>query len=90
MVASTIASFGTGILRPALTSLITQRAGRDEQGVVLGLTQSLMSVAQIIGPVIAGFLIDREWLTTWALAGAAASALGIIIGRLTPRAQGVG
>jgi DHA1 family tetracycline resistance protein-like MFS transporter len=87
MVASTIASFGTGMLRPALTSLITQRAGRDEQGVVLGLTQSLMSVAQIIGPVIAGFLIDREWLTTWALVGAAASAWGIIIGRLTPRPQ---
>jgi hypothetical protein len=41
-----------------------------------------MSVAQIIGPVIAGFLIDRELLTTWALVGAAASALGIAIGQL--------
>jgi MFS transporter, DHA1 family, tetracycline resistance protein len=82
LAASSIASFGTGVLRPALTSLITQHAGREEQGVILGLTQSLMSVAQIIGPVIAGFLIDRELLTTWALAGAAASALGIAIGQL--------
>ena len=81
LVASTISSFGTGALRPALTSLITQRAGRDEQGVVLGLTQSLMSVAQIVGPVIAGFLIDRQLLTTWALVGAAVSAVGIVIGR---------
>ena len=81
LVAAGIASFGTGVLRPALTSLITQAAGRDEQGVVLGLTQSLMSVCQIIGPAIAGFLIDRELLTTWALVGAGASAVGIVIGK---------
>ncbi len=85
LVASSIASFGTGVLRPALTSLITQRASREEQGVVLGLTQSLMSVAQIIGPVIAGFLIDRGLLTTWALVGAAVSAVGIVIGSFKPR-----
>jgi DHA1 family tetracycline resistance protein-like MFS transporter len=84
LAASSIASFGTGILRPALTSLITQRAGRDEQGVVLGLTQSLMSVAQIVAPVIAGYLIDRQVLTAWALVGAAASGMGILIGRFKP------
>jgi multidrug resistance protein len=77
--AAALASIGTGVLRPALTSLITQRAGREEQGVVLGLTQSLMSVAQIVGPVIAGFLIDRGLLTAWALAGAAACAIGLLI-----------
>jgi MFS transporter, DHA1 family, tetracycline resistance protein len=84
LVASTLASFGTGMLRPVLTSLITQRAGREEQGVVLGLTQSLMSVAQIIGPVIAGFLIDHLLLTTWALVGAAISAIGVLLERFKP------
>ena len=82
LVASTLASFGTGVLRPALTSLITQHAGREEQGIVLGLTQSLMSVAQIVAPVIGGFLIDRELLTTWAIAGAAVSFIGVLIGRV--------
>jgi len=82
LVASTLASFGTGVLRPALTSLITQHAGREEQGIVLGLTQSLMSVAQIVAPVIGGFLIDRELLTTWAIAGAAVSFVGVVIGRV--------
>ena len=81
LVASTLASFSTGVLRPAITSLITQRAGREEQGVVLGLTQSLMSVAQIVAPIIAGFLIDRQLLTTWALVGAAVSAIGVVIGK---------
>jgi MFS family permease len=81
LLASTIASFGTGVLRPAITSLITQRAGRQEQGVILGLTQSLMSVAQIVAPVIAGFLIDRRLLTTWAVVGAAVSGLGVVMER---------
>ena len=54
-------------MRPALTSLITQRAGRREQGVIIGLTQSLMSIAQITAPILAGFLIDRHFLTTWAV-----------------------
>ena len=69
-VAVTIASFGTGVLRPTLTSLITQRASRTEQGVVLGLNQSLMSVSQIVGPALAGALIDRHLLTEWAFVAA--------------------
>jgi MFS family permease len=80
-IAVTIASFGTGVIRPVLTSLITQQVERSEQGVVLGLNQSLMSVSQIVGPVVGGALIDRQWLTPWALlagavmlAGAASSA----------------
>ena len=67
--------FGAG-LRPALTSLVTQKAGKREQGVILGLTQSLMSIAQILAPLISGVLIERRFLTAWAvwaglLAGAA-------------------
>jgi MFS family permease len=54
-------------LRPALTSLITKQADRHEQGVIIGLTQSLTSVAQIAAPPLAGFLIGREWLSTWAV-----------------------
>ena len=84
---ATISSFGTGVLRPALTSLITQRARREEQGVVLGLTQSLMSVAQIIGPAIGGYLIDHELLKTWAIAGASMTLIGYLIGWQKPNVQ---
>ncbi len=62
-----ISSVGAAGLRPALTSLITQKAGKREQGVILGLTQSLTSVAQITAPVLAGIMINREWLTQWAV-----------------------
>jgi len=61
------ANVGSSGLRPALTSLVTQKAGRREQGVIIGLTQSLTSVAQIVAPVIAGLLIDHHYLTIWAI-----------------------
>jgi DHA1 family tetracycline resistance protein-like MFS transporter len=60
-------SIGGAGLRPALTSMITQKAGKREQGVIMGLTQSLTSVAQIGAPVLAGVLIDHQFLTVWAI-----------------------
>jgi MFS family permease len=62
-----ISSIGAAGLRPALTSLVTQKAGRREQGVILGLTQSLTSLAQITAPVLAGMMINRHLLTPWAV-----------------------
>ena len=74
-----MASYGTGVLRPAVTSLITQRASRQEQGVVLGLTQSLTSVAQILAPLMSGFLIGREWLAAWALVAGGIAFCGFLL-----------
>ena len=78
---ATIASFGNGVLRPALTSLITQHAGRHEQGVVLGLTQSLTSMASIVAPIVAGLLIEHQHLTAWAWLAAALAAVGAVLSR---------
>lgn len=64
---SALSSVGGAGLRPALTSLVTQKAGKREQGVIIGLTQSLMSIAQITAPIISGVLIDHHFLTTWAV-----------------------
>jgi MFS transporter, DHA1 family, tetracycline resistance protein len=65
-------------LRPALTSLVTQKAGRREQGVILGLTQSLMSIAQITAPLISGIMIDRRYLTAWAVWAGVLAALALL------------
>ena len=81
LVASTFASFGNAVLRPTLSSLVTQAAGRGEQGVVIGLTQSLMSVAQMIAPLLAGVLIGRGLLGAWALVAAAAAGTGVVLTR---------
>jgi len=77
LVVAAVASSGSGVLRPAITSLITQRAGRSEQGVVLGLNQSLNSICQIAAPFAAGLLIEQGWLPAWALMAAVVSVLGL-------------
>ena len=76
---SAIATIGTGALRPALTSLITQKAGRAEQGAVLGLNQSLMSISAIVAPFLGGLLIDNGLLAAWALVAAVVSAIGLLL-----------
>ncbi len=60
LVAIALLTFGSANLRPSLTSLITIRASRHRQGMVIGLMQSLMAIAQIVAPVIAGFLIQAN------------------------------
>ena len=81
--ATLISSVGS-LVRPSVTSLVTRVAGRDEQGVVLGLTQSLTSVAQIVGPPLAGLLIEHGLLTTWGIAAAAVSAIGLLLALRSP------
>ena len=68
-----------GVLRPSLTSLITQQVSRREQGVVLGLNQSLLGVAQIVGPFMAGALIDAGHLSMWAFSAALIMAVALLL-----------
>lgn len=81
VVVATVSSFGNGVLRPVLTSLISQRAGRHEQGTVLGLNQSLTSVAQIAAPTVGGVLIGRGHLSLWAFVASAAALTGLLVAR---------
>jgi len=76
--ATAVMSMGS-LVRPALTSLITHAAPREEQGVVLGLMQSLNSGALIVGPLIAGYLIEHGLLTTWGLVAAATAVMGLVL-----------
>ncbi len=77
--ASTVNSYGMGVLRPSITALITHKAGKHEQGIVLGLTQSITSITSIVAPVIAGVLIDRNLLSAWALLVAVFSFAGLVL-----------
>lgn len=72
-----VGAFGSSVTRPSLTTLVTKSAGRDEQGAVLGVGQSLASIAQMIGPVIAGFLIERSMLKTYGLVAAGFAFVGL-------------
>ncbi len=79
LVAIGLLTFGSAILRPSLTTMITTHAPRHRQGMVIGLMQVLMSISQIVAPVIAGFLIQTQFLSTWAFAGSVFCAIGWVL-----------
>jgi len=76
---STISAFGNGVLRPVLTSELTQRVGRHEQGVALGISGSLSSLAMTLAPPTGGSLLNHHALVAWTLVPATAAALGLIV-----------
>lgn len=51
-------SLGNSLATPALTSLASKSVGAAEQGTILGVTQSVASLARAVGPFLAAVLID--------------------------------
>jgi MFS family permease len=87
LVVTAISAFGNGVLRPVITSELTQRVGRHEQGVAIGISGSLNSLAMTIAPPTAGTLIELagpldhiepRWLIVWTLLPATAAVIGLI------------
>jgi len=62
MASGTIA-VGMGFNSPSLMSLISRLSSQDEQGGILGVSQSVASLARIIGPAWGGFTFDRYGIT---------------------------
>jgi DHA1 family tetracycline resistance protein-like MFS transporter len=48
--------FGFSIFGPAVQSLMTQHAGEDRKGAIMGVAQSFASAARIAGPAGAGYV----------------------------------
>jgi MFS family permease len=90
---TTVSAFGNGVVRPVVTSEITQQVGRHEQGVAIGISGSLSSLAMTIAPPIGGTLIDhagavagavdQNWLQAWTLVPALAAAVGLAAALVT-------
>ncbi len=78
-ISTVVSAIGTSVIRPALTSLVTRLAERHEQGLVLGFTQSLSSLAAITAPPVAGFLIEHDHGRAWAWLACATAVLGFLL-----------
>ena len=76
-----VTAIGQGLLMPTLSSLISLASGEDEQGSMLGLNQSLASLARAMGPIAAGALYDvgPRWPYFWG-AALALVAMGFLLG----------
>jgi len=48
-------ALGMGLMQPAINSLISRRAGSEEQGKVMGVSQSASSLSRVLGPLAAGY-----------------------------------
>jgi len=59
LAANGVMAVGMGFNNPALMSLVSRYSAAEDQGGVLGLTQSLNSLARIVGPLWGGFAFDR-------------------------------
>jgi predicted MFS family arabinose efflux permease len=57
--ASGVIAVGMGFNNPSLVSLISRLSSQDEQGGILGVSQSLASLARVLGPAWGGFVFDR-------------------------------
>ncbi|HTG93053.1 MAG TPA: MFS transporter [Pyrinomonadaceae bacterium] len=53
-------ALGNSLATPALTSLASKSVGESEQGTVLGVTQSVASLARAVGPSLAAVLINSR------------------------------
>lgn len=51
-----IIAVGMGITSPNLTTAVSEQAGPDQQGGILGINQSMQSLGQLIPAIIGGFL----------------------------------
>ncbi len=66
-----VMAVGQALSSPALSSLLSLRAGKDEQGGVIGVGQSMAALARAVGPLCAGFLYDRAQAGPYVLGAAA-------------------
>ena len=57
-IVSIFLSYGTGTFQPTILSLISEVASDKEQGMTLGLNQSLSSFARVLGPLWGGFAFE--------------------------------
>ena len=60
LVGGGVFSMGNSLATPALTSLASKSVGPSEQGAVLGVTQSVASLARAVGPSLAAILISSS------------------------------
>ncbi|HEX5519114.1 MAG TPA: MFS transporter [Candidatus Nitrosocosmicus sp.] len=69
-VAAILFALGNGLMWPSFMSILSRRAGTDNQGVVQGVASSFGSIASIIGLIMGGLLYNTIGSTTFLISAA--------------------
>jgi multidrug resistance protein len=57
-------AFGNGVMQTVVPSFISKRTAKSEQGSMLGIAQSVSSIARVPGPIIGGFVVEITGLAS--------------------------
>ena len=60
VIGALIISLAQSVLRAVMTSQIAKKGEEREQGMILGILNSVMSLSMIIGPILAGALFGLK------------------------------
>ena len=85
VVALTGLALGMGAMQPSINSLISRRAGSEQQGEIMGVAQSIGSLARVLGPVLAGALFGAFGRNSPFLIGAVLVGGALLVGLRLPR-----
>ena len=72
-------AIGAGLAIPSVTSVISNRTSGLAQGRLMGGIQAILSVALILGPVLAGLAFDHAGVTAPYLLGGSLTALALLV-----------
>lgn len=62
-----VVALGSGVFSPSSSSLLSRSVPEDRQGAILGVGQSVSSLGRIVGPGVAGALLDLHRSLPFAL-----------------------
>jgi MFS family permease len=79
IVACALMPLGFGLNNPALAGLVSRASPADEQGAYMGLNQSVLSLARMLGPLFAGFIFKHYSARAPFLVGSAILAVCALI-----------
>ncbi len=80
IVGCVVMPFGFGLSNPSVSSLLSRAAPVDQQGAFLGMQQSVASLARVVGPLVAGWVMSQQGSRAPFLVSAGVLALGALIG----------
>ncbi|PVX26460.1 MAG: hypothetical protein CW691_01410 [Candidatus Bathyarchaeum sp.] len=75
----TMVACGIGTLLTSARSFVSKRTAANEQGNIMGITNSVSSIGTILGPLVGGFLFDFSGLITPFLLNAAIMTVAFVL-----------
>lgn len=67
-------AIGSALVEPTLTALLSDRAQQNERGAIMGMNDSVNSLAMILGPAVGGAIVGTDARLLGVISGASAAA----------------